>query len=105
MINKCKLASVKSLKADVSIVSPPSEWWSDRGLMLKTSAFKLLTVANLNNVCLWLTAEAGTEQSLHQLVLWFDFSAGFWELPHRAGHLWKKTCKEKSMEPQQSMSY
>ena len=44
-----KLATVKSLKADVSSVSPSLERWEglDEGLTLETSAFKLCTVANL----------------------------------------------------------
>ena len=42
---KRKLATVKSLKADVSSVSPIYRY--DLGLTLETSAFKLFTVANL----------------------------------------------------------
>ena len=43
------MAIVRSLKADVSSVSPSSELFkrSDEGLTLETSAFKLFTVANL----------------------------------------------------------
>ena len=38
------MATVKSLKADVSSASPLSNQ-SDQGLMLETSTFKLFTVA------------------------------------------------------------
>ena len=46
---KHKLATIKSFKADISSVSPLSgpTIGSDEGLMLKTSALKLFTVANL----------------------------------------------------------
>ena len=49
---KCKLATVKGKKADVSSVSPSSERSarsnrSDEGLTLETSAFLPFTVANL----------------------------------------------------------
>ena len=46
------MATVKSLKVDVSSISPWSEWL-DKGLMLETSAFKLFTVANLNYQLSW----------------------------------------------------
>ena len=48
---KCKLATVKSLKVDISSASPLSEQLalhSGKGLMLEMSAFKLFMVANLH---------------------------------------------------------
>ena len=56
MIWKRKLATVKSLKADVSSVSPfwaPLVHRSDEGLTLETAVFKLLTVANLRFQLSW----------------------------------------------------
>ena len=48
---KCKLATVESLKVDISSASPSSEQLalhSGKGLMLEMSAFKLFMVANLH---------------------------------------------------------
>ena len=61
---KRKFAIIKSLKADVWSVNPSSERLeeptlsnsfnrSDDGLTLKTSAFKLFTVANLRSQLSW----------------------------------------------------
>ena len=56
MILKRKLATVKSLKADVSSVSSfsaPLVHRSEEGLTLETAVFKLLTVANLRFQLSW----------------------------------------------------